>query len=350
MAQPAFLSSLRSRLRSPAPPSPHSRHQPSRGYHVELGAREKALLEEDVALKRFKSYKNSVKQVSKVGNVLTLVVAVAFACGSSAMAASLFQMAGTARFRCADPDLPFQIGRHVPADSAACETPRTDKEPRDREETTEEQRSPVMATKAWAAAAALNPHPLRAVPSSSPVQLGVSARRTAPREHSLRSSWQKPVKFVCRRAKNAGFDDYKFPDPIPEFAEQETSKFREHMAWRLEQKKDDYFGEHVEEIVDICTQACNHYSEDNLLAFLQFTNIWLSSKALTCDSFYWQILGSFLEHDYCGPGTLLVHPFLDMKGEIKERGLPGAPQAARAAIAWAEKNIDKDWKAWTGEY
>jgi hypothetical protein len=63
-----------------------------------------------------------------------------------------------------------------------------------------------------------------------------------------------------------------------------------------------------------------------------------------------QILGSFLEHDYCGPGTLLVHPFLDMKGEIKERGHPGAPQAARAAIAWAEKNIDKDWKAWTGEY
>jgi hypothetical protein len=37
---------------------------------------------------------------------------------------------------------------------------------------------------------------------------------------------------------------------------QETSKFREHMAWRLDQKKDDYFGEHVEEIVDICTQAC----------------------------------------------------------------------------------------------
>uniref|UniRef100_A0A453KRE2 Uncharacterized protein n=1 Tax=Aegilops tauschii subsp. strangulata TaxID=200361 RepID=A0A453KRE2_AEGTS len=32
------------------------------------------LLEEDVALKRFKSYKNSVKRVSKIGNVLTLVV------------------------------------------------------------------------------------------------------------------------------------------------------------------------------------------------------------------------------------------------------------------------------------
>jgi hypothetical protein len=31
------------------------------------------------------------------------------------------------------------------------------------------------------------------------------------------------------------------------------------MAWRLEQKKEDYFGEHVEEIVDICTEASNHY-------------------------------------------------------------------------------------------
>ncbi|KAF7058778.1 hypothetical protein CFC21_065766 [Triticum aestivum] len=71
MAQHGFLSSLRSHLRSPPPPS-HT--QPRRGYHVELGAREKSLLEEDVALKRFKSYKNSVKRVSKIGNVLTLVV------------------------------------------------------------------------------------------------------------------------------------------------------------------------------------------------------------------------------------------------------------------------------------
>uniref|UniRef100_A0A0A9BN14 Uncharacterized protein n=1 Tax=Arundo donax TaxID=35708 RepID=A0A0A9BN14_ARUDO len=112
-----------------------------------------------------------------------------------------------------------------------------------------------MATKAWAAAAALNP-PLRALPSSSPVQLLVPARRSAARGLSHRSRRPRPAKFVCRRAKNAGYDDYKFPDPIPEFAEQETSKFREHMAWRLEQKKEDYFGEHVEEIVDICTEAC----------------------------------------------------------------------------------------------
>uniref|UniRef100_A0A0E0M0R3 Succinate dehydrogenase subunit 7, mitochondrial n=1 Tax=Oryza punctata TaxID=4537 RepID=A0A0E0M0R3_ORYPU len=80
MAQPAFLSSLRSRLRSPqaqAPALPHLQ-APRRGFHVELGAREKALLEEDTALKRFKSYKNSVKQVSRVGNILTGVVL--FAC------------------------------------------------------------------------------------------------------------------------------------------------------------------------------------------------------------------------------------------------------------------------------
>ncbi|CAN6174197.1 unnamed protein product [Urochloa humidicola] len=173
-----------------------------------------------------------------------------------------------------------------------------------------------MATRAWAAAAAALSPPLLTHGSCSRAPSASPARRSAAMALRLRSRRPRPAKLVCRRAKNAGYEDYKFPDPIPEFAEQETNKFREHMAWRLEQKKDDYFGEHVEEIVDICTR----------------------------------ILGSFLENDYCGPGTLLVHPFLDMKGEIKERGLPGAPQAARAAIAWAEKNIDKDWKAWTGEY
>ncbi|KAG8056630.1 hypothetical protein GUJ93_ZPchr0002g25922 [Zizania palustris] len=177
-----------------------------------------------------------------------------------------------------------------------------------------------MATRLWAAAAALNPHLLTLssaspFPSSSRFQAVSSTPRLVPRGRLHHSRRSRPAKFVCRRAKTA-YDDYKFPDPIPEFAAQETSKFREHMMWRLEQKKDDYFGEHVEEIVDVCTE----------------------------------ILGTFLEHDYCGPGTLLVHPFLDMKGEIKERGLPGAPQAARAAIAWAEKNVDKDWKVWTGDY
>jgi hypothetical protein len=30
------------------------------------------------------------------------------------------------------------------------------------------------------------------------------------------------------------------------------------MMWRLEQKKEDYFGEHVEEIVDVCTEVRIH--------------------------------------------------------------------------------------------
>jgi hypothetical protein len=46
----------------------------------------------------------------------------------------------------------------------------------------------------------------------------------------------------------------------------------EHMMWRLEQKKEEYFGEHVEEIVDVCAKAricfakftCSHRS---ILAF-----------------------------------------------------------------------------------
>ncbi|CAN6174196.1 unnamed protein product [Urochloa humidicola] len=190
-----------------------------------------------------------------------------------------------------------------------------------------------MATRAWAAAAAALSPPLLTHGSCSRAPSASPARRSAAMALRLRSRRPRPAKLVCRRAKNAGYEDYKFPDPIPEFAEQETNKFREHMAWRLEQKKDDYFGEHVEEIVDICTRAC------------------ICPRSLfTSSRFLGWILGSFLENDYCGPGTLLVHPFLDMKGEIKERGLPGAPQAARAAIAWAEKNIDKDWKAWTGEY
>ncbi|KAF7065397.1 hypothetical protein CFC21_071502 [Triticum aestivum] len=172
-----------------------------------------------------------------------------------------------------------------------------------------------MATRVWAAsAAALNPTLL---PLSSSPRPSRPAPSTRPSGHlRLRSRPPRPARVVCRRAKNAALEDYKFPDPIPEFAEQETSKFREHMTWRLEQKKEEYFGEHVEDIVDVCTE----------------------------------VLSTFLQHEYCGPGTLLVHPFLDMKGEIKERGLPGAPQAARAAIAWAEKNIDKDWKEWTGDY
>ncbi|KAL5544263.1 hypothetical protein UlMin_008047 [Ulmus minor] len=45
-----------------------------RQYHIELGEREKALLAEDPALKRFKSNKNAVRRVKRLGDVLTIVV------------------------------------------------------------------------------------------------------------------------------------------------------------------------------------------------------------------------------------------------------------------------------------
>ncbi|XP_014524433.1 succinate dehydrogenase subunit 7B, mitochondrial isoform X2 [Vigna radiata var. radiata] len=47
---------------------------PRRRFHVEPGPREKALLAEDPILKPFKSYKKSVKQLKRIGNVLTVVV------------------------------------------------------------------------------------------------------------------------------------------------------------------------------------------------------------------------------------------------------------------------------------
>ncbi|KAH0462087.1 hypothetical protein IEQ34_009662 [Dendrobium chrysotoxum] len=107
--------------------------------------------------------------------------------------------------------------------------------------------------------------------------------------------------------------EYVFPDPIPEFAEAETSKFRAHLLERLSKK--DIFDDSLEEIVRICTE----------------------------------ILSNFLQTEYGGPGTLLVVPFIDMADTINERGLPGGPQAARAAVLWAQKHIDKDWKDWTGD-
>ncbi|CAA2956954.1 succinate dehydrogenase subunit 7B, mitochondrial-like isoform X2 [Olea europaea var. sylvestris] len=45
-----------------------------RGFHVEPGTREKALLAEDPALKRFKSHKKSVRRLKIIGDALTIIV------------------------------------------------------------------------------------------------------------------------------------------------------------------------------------------------------------------------------------------------------------------------------------
>ncbi|AET03134.1 hypothetical protein MtrunA17_Chr8g0364551 [Medicago truncatula] len=106
--------------------------------------------------------------------------------------------------------------------------------------------------------------------------------------------------------------EYKFPDPIPEFADSETEKFQNHLLNKLSKK--DVFEESVEEVVGVCTE----------------------------------IFSTFLHSEYGGPGTLLVDPFIDMADIVNERGLPGGPQAARAAINWAQAHVDKDWNEWTG--
>ncbi|GLU12219.1 hypothetical protein SLE2022_289170 [Rubroshorea leprosula] len=45
-----------------------------RGFHVEPGPREKALLAADPALSRFKSHKKGVKTIKRIGDILTIVV------------------------------------------------------------------------------------------------------------------------------------------------------------------------------------------------------------------------------------------------------------------------------------
>ncbi|XP_055962409.1 protein PLASTID REDOX INSENSITIVE 2, chloroplastic isoform X2 [Mercurialis annua] len=110
---------------------------------------------------------------------------------------------------------------------------------------------------------------------------------------------------ICKAA------EYKFPDPIPEFAVS-TQKFKTHVHQRLIKKE--FCGDSTDEVVGICTE----------------------------------IFSTFLHTEYGGPGTLLVEPFIDMADTINERGLPGGPQAARIAVKWAQDHVDIDWKEWNG--
>ncbi|XP_073131233.1 protein PLASTID REDOX INSENSITIVE 2, chloroplastic-like [Henckelia pumila] len=144
---------------------------------------------------------------------------------------------------------------------------------------------------------------------SNPIPSFLSKPKSTPllHVHSSVIGFKRRDNFICRAEK-----EYKFPDPIPEFADSETEKFRTHLIKKLS-KKEDMFGDSVEEVVGICTQ----------------------------------ILSDFLHSEYGGPGTLLVIPFIDMADTLNERGLPGGPQAARAAVKWAQDHVDEDWKEWT---
>ncbi|GMP33663.1 hypothetical protein CsSME_00006882 [Camellia sinensis var. sinensis] len=72
----AFLNktTLLSHLRSHSQKSEDSLSLSRRGFHVEPGPREKALLAEDPSLKQFKSHKKSVWRLKRVGDVLTIIV------------------------------------------------------------------------------------------------------------------------------------------------------------------------------------------------------------------------------------------------------------------------------------
>ncbi|KAK4402838.1 DNA polymerase lambda [Sesamum angolense] len=115
-------------------------------------------------------------------------------------------------------------------------------------------------------------------------------------------------------AESKGFrldDTGLFPATHGSGGKRETEKFKTHLFKKLSKK--DMFGDSIDEVVGICTQIFNE----------------------------------FLHAEYGGPGTLLVIPFIDMADTINERGLPGGPQAARAAVKWAQTHVDKDWKEWT---
>ncbi|KAI9169887.1 hypothetical protein LWI28_019120 [Acer negundo] len=104
---------------------------------------------------------------------------------------------------------------------------------------------------------------------------------------------------------------YTYPDPIADFAEAETQKFRAELFKKLSKDKET-FGDDLDNVVDVCAEIFN----------------------------------DFLHKEYGGPGTLLVEPFTDILVVLKDRKLPGAPLAARTSLLWAQSYVDQDWEIW----
>ncbi|KAJ4711165.1 Protein PLASTID REDOX INSENSITIVE 2 [Melia azedarach] len=104
---------------------------------------------------------------------------------------------------------------------------------------------------------------------------------------------------------------YTYPDPIPEFAEAETQKFRAELLKKFSKDRDT-FGDDLDTVIEVCVE----------------------------------VLNDFLHKEYGGPGTLLVEPFTNMLIALKGRKIPGAPLAARTSLLWAQNNIDQDWEIW----
>ncbi|XP_023513727.1 protein PLASTID REDOX INSENSITIVE 2, chloroplastic-like isoform X2 [Cucurbita pepo subsp. pepo] len=102
-----------------------------------------------------------------------------------------------------------------------------------------------------------------------------------------------------------------YHDPIPEFAEVETKKFKEQLSKKLAKDRET-FGNDLDSVVEVCSK----------------------------------IFSEYLHVEYGGPGTLLVEPFTNMFIALNERKLPGAPLAARTSLLWAQNYLDHDWNIW----
>ncbi|KAJ8759028.1 hypothetical protein K2173_003266 [Erythroxylum novogranatense] len=107
---------------------------------------------------------------------------------------------------------------------------------------------------------------------------------------------------------------YVYPDPVPEFAQYETQKFRRELLKKLSEDKET-FGVELHKVVDICSE----------------------------------IFSEFLNKEYGGPGAMMIEPFTDMLIALKENRLPGAPLAARVALLWAQNYVDLDWEHWNSK-
>ncbi|KAM7277300.1 hypothetical protein ACFE04_019166 [Oxalis oulophora] len=66
--------SVSSYLRSQSPNTQSSFWLSRRGFHIEPGLREQALLSSSPYLARFKSHKKSVQNIKRIGDVLTILV------------------------------------------------------------------------------------------------------------------------------------------------------------------------------------------------------------------------------------------------------------------------------------
>ncbi|KAI9073428.1 hypothetical protein K1719_044613 [Acacia pycnantha] len=152
--------------------------------------------------------------------------------------------------------------------------------------------------------------------SLSPAKIRLS-NSNAP---TLRLSSPLSLKFLSTRntftriLSSSPTQNHIYPDPVPEFAESETQKFRAELFERLSEDKDE-FGEDLHAVVHVCAQ----------------------------------IFSDFMHKEYGGPGTLLVEPFTDMLIALKKKKLPGAPLAARTSLLWAQNYVDHDWQVWNSK-